>query len=96
MMMLVAAAAALIWSVQINCRRQARLHGTEAVKLKAELRSALQFKGETGYFPGCGWAQACLETENERAEWHAHLKVKYQAAVFRPWLLLQPDPPEPE
>ena len=77
-------------------RKRAEHHATAQTKLRAELAPFLEFKREAGYFPGCGGAQVFLETECERAEWHAHLKAKYQRASFRPWLQVEPDPAEPE
>jgi hypothetical protein len=31
-----------------------------------------------------------------RADYHARMKAKYQAAARRPWLPVEPDPPRPE
>jgi hypothetical protein len=34
--------------------------------------------------------------DRARADWHAQLEAKYRAAARRPWLPLEPDPPEPK
>lgn len=36
------------------------------------------------------------ESLRRRAEYHARLKEKYRRAAAFPWLLVEPDPPEPK
>jgi hypothetical protein len=101
MMVAVAVVEIVIWGAQTVSRwhlyrKRAEHHATEHMRLRAELAPSLEFKREAGYFPGCGLAQMFLETECERAAWHACLMMKYQRASFRPWLQVEPNPPEPE
>jgi hypothetical protein len=58
------------------------------------------------YVIACGrrWAMACFDLsgqpmtrrEVEESDWHLALAQKYRGAAARPWLPVEPDPPEPE
>jgi hypothetical protein len=46
-----------------------------------------------------GWApdrRSLTPSERARDEWHFRMMSKYRTAASRPWLPVEPDPPEPE
>jgi hypothetical protein len=52
-----------------------------------------------GYFmqtPEAAETEADKVRMHRIAQYHAHLASKYERAVSRPWLPLDPDPPEPQ
>jgi hypothetical protein len=41
-------------------------------------------------------ARSMLSDSWELREWHDQMRRKYERAMFRPWLPVEPDPPPPE
>jgi hypothetical protein len=100
-MTVVALVGLLIWSGQAvarwhRYRKLAEYHAAEFTNLSMMLAPALEIRNDTGRFPGCGLSQVFLESECEKVEWHGRLKSKYERAAARPWLPVEPDPPEPK
>jgi hypothetical protein len=70
------------------------------IKSEAGYRSMVEKYGQTGFevhllhladLNGRNAAKHTLW-----AEYHTRMKVKYEAAMRRPWLPVEPDPPRPE
>ena len=96
----VAVVAGVIWGSQTTAAslRLAQYHASQEMSLRTEWADDLAYKQKHGQYQShwCGVFQTEMVLGCERAEWHGQLKLKYQRAVFRPWLLVEPDPPEPQ
>jgi hypothetical protein len=99
MMVGVAVVAGVIWGSQTAASLWlAQYHAFHETSLRTEWAEDLAYKRNHGEYQShfCGVFQTAMMLGCERAEWHGQLKLKYQRAVFQPWLLVEPDPPEPQ
>jgi hypothetical protein len=110
--MLLVSASALVFAATtyqqkaLWCRERARSHSRRSLvyDIASKGQDAIlvgdPIDGVTGgYFmqtPNAAETEADKATMHRIAQYHADLSSKYERAASRPWLPLDPDPPEPQ
>jgi hypothetical protein len=67
-------------------RAKARMHGLQEEVLKGTV-----FRGTSG----AAGVYAYSTADPERAAYHAEMRRKYEYAALHPWLVIEPDLPQP-
>jgi hypothetical protein len=91
-------AGVLIATVRHRPRRTARIHADAeryyshvARECRQIARAETKLKADEARF-----LSKRIDWYDRKTSYHRELKLKYERAALRPWLPLQPDPPEPE
>ena len=80
-------------------------HGLIELRRRRLESIAAEHESKMTYGMGCGGGpvsyydihgRLMTGAEVKSAGWHAKLAMKYRTAATKPWLAIEPDPPEPE
>jgi hypothetical protein len=101
LMVAVAVFATATWGGQLaargySYRKMSDYHAASKARIESEWSLEFQWKRALGHFPACRTLEVQAEDAWKQAEWHVQMKVKYERAAARPWLPVEPDPPEPK
>jgi hypothetical protein len=87
-------------SLHSYCERLYSEWASSDIKKEADRRSKFEKNGQAGFDD---WVLHLADYYGRRAaketlwaNYHARMKSKYEVAMRRPWLPVEPDPPEPE